>query len=119
VEVLSVDAKTKGKARRIKISESISAFKEELRAITFEPIYGDSVKDIITRLTAKIQEISEKYDYDIEFPKKAEVETDGNIYYFDYQLKVKTKSGTKRLTMRVQYIMYDQEGWVGMITEVE
>ncbi|WPX07523.1 hypothetical protein SOJ17_000636 [Metallosphaera sedula DSM 5348] len=100
------------------MTESISAFKEELRAITFEPIYGDSVKDIITRLTTKIQELSEKYDYVIEFPKKAEVETDGNIYYFTYNLRVRTKAGVKRIQVRVQYIMYDQEGWVGMITEI-
>ncbi|AWR98879.1 hypothetical protein [Metallosphaera hakonensis] len=113
-----VDVKTKGKNRRIRITENISAFKEELRAITFEPIYGDSVKDIITRLTAKIQELSEKYDYTIEFPKKADVETDGNIYYFTYNLKVKTKGGLKKIQIKVQYIMYDQEGWVGMITEI-
>lgn len=113
-----VDAKTRGKQRKIRMTESISAFKEELRAITFEPIYGDSVKDIITRLTTKIQELSEKYDYMIEFPKKADVETDGNIYYFTYNLRVRTKGGVKRIQVKVQYIMYDQEGWVGMITEI-
>ncbi|QKR00463.1 hypothetical protein GWK48_08830 [Metallosphaera tengchongensis] len=113
-----MNARAKNKTRKVKLNESISTFKEELRAITFEPIYGESVKDIITRLTTKIQEIAEKYDYVVEFPKKAEVETDGNIYYFSYVLKVKTKVGIKRVEIKVQYIMYDHEGWVGMITSI-
>ncbi|AEB95527.1 MAG: hypothetical protein QXR57_03635 [Metallosphaera sp.] len=113
-----MDAKTRKKTRRVRVTESISAFKEELRAITFEPLYGDSIKAIITKLTAKIQEISEKYDYSVEFPKGAEVETDGNTYYFVYNLKIKTKVGTKRVQMEVQYMMYDQESWVGMITKI-
>lgn len=109
------------KKQKLKSSknESISAFKQELFALSFEPIYGDSLKDIITRLTAKIQELAEDYGYQVEFPKKAEVETDGNIYYFKYSLKVKTKFATKRLRLTVQYIMFDNNEWIGLITEIK
>lgn len=100
-------------------SENISAFKQELLALSFEPIYGDSLKDIITRLTARIQGLAEEYGYQVEFPKKAEVETDGNIYYFKYSLKIKTKSTAKRLKLTVQYIMFDNNEWIGLITELK
>ncbi|ARM74982.1 hypothetical protein [Acidianus manzaensis] len=100
-------------------NESISAFKEELSALEFEPIYGDSIKDIIARLTTKIQELAEDYGYQIEFPKKAEIEVDGNIYYFNYNLKIKTKFNIKRLKVNVQYIMFDNNEWIGLITEIK
>ncbi len=115
----------KGKTREKSTSnirkgrESISAFKEELRSMTFEPFYGENIKSIITRITSKIQSLAEDYGYDIEFPKKAEMEIDGNIYYFNYTLKVKTKTSTKKITLQVQYIMYEEENWVGMITDVK
>jgi hypothetical protein len=115
----------KGKTREKSTSsirkgrESILAFKEELRSMTFEPFYGENIKSIITRITSKIQSLAEDYGYDVEFPKKAEMEIDGNIYYFNYTLKVKTKTSTKKITLQVQYIMYEEENWVGMITEVK
>lgn len=113
--------KTRTESRRKKLSkgESIAAFKEELRSLTFEPIYGDTIKSIITSITTKIQTLAEEYGYEIEFPKRAEIETDGNIYYFIYTLKVKTKITTKRIRLHVQYIMYEEENWIGIITEVK
>ncbi|MQL55676.1 hypothetical protein GFB69_07975 [Acidianus ambivalens] len=107
------------KQRKVRSNESISAFKEELRALSFEPIYGESVKDIIMRFTTKIQELAEQYGYEIEFPKKAGVETDGNIYYFVYNIKVKTKMSVKKLKISIQYIMYDNNQWVGLITGIK
>ncbi|EWG07554.1 MAG: hypothetical protein ASUL_03569 [Candidatus Aramenus sulfurataquae] len=115
----------KGKTREKSTSnirkgrESISAFKEELRSMTFEPFYGENIKSIVTRITSKIQSLAEDYGYDIEFPKKAEMEIDGNIYYFNYTLKVKTRTSTKKIILQVQYIMYEEENWVGMITDVK
>ena len=107
------------KQRKVRSNESITAFKEELRALSFEPIYGESVKDIIMRFTTKIQELAEQYGYEVEFPKKAEVETDGNIYYFAYNIKVKTKMSIKKLKISIQYIMYDNNQWVGLITSIK
>lgn len=115
---MKTDQTKKQKLRSSK-GESISAFKQELLALSFEPIYGDSLKDIITRLTTKIQELAEEYGYQVEFPKKAEVETDGNIYYFRYTLKVKTRFVTKQLKLTVQYIMFDSNEWIGLITEIK
>ncbi|AWR98191.1 hypothetical protein DFR86_02330 [Acidianus sulfidivorans JP7] len=94
-------------------------FKQELAALTFEPIYGESIKDIIARLTIKIQQLAEEYGYQIEFPKKAEIETDGNIYYFSYTLKIKTKFSIKKLKMNVQYIMFENNEWIGLITGIK
>ncbi|EZQ11006.1 hypothetical protein [Candidatus Acidianus copahuensis] len=107
------------KKRKSYRSESISAFKEELRAMSFEPIYGDSVKDIMIRLTAKIQELAEGYAYQVEFPKKADIETEGDVYYFNYTVKVKTPFSVKKLGINVQYMMFDEKIWVGMITKVQ
>jgi hypothetical protein len=112
---------TRGKEQQKKrrYTESIAAFKKELKALSFEPIYGESIKDIIARLTVKIEEIANQYKYSVEFSEKAEIETEGDIYYFIYPIILKTKTGRKKVYIHVQYLMYDQNQWVGMITGVK
>jgi len=101
-------------------TERIDAFKKELRALTFEPIYGSSIKEIAANLTIKIQNIAEEYGYKVEFPEKSEVEIEGDVYYFSYPIKIITSNNTvKRIKIVVQYIIYDENRWIGMITEVK
>ncbi|ACP36890.1 conserved hypothetical protein [Sulfolobus islandicus Y.G.57.14] len=112
---------TRGKEQQKKrrYSESITAFKKELKALSFEPIYGESIKDIIARLTVKIEDIANQYKYAVEFPEKAEIEAEGDVYYFIYPITLKTKTGRKKIYLHVQYLMYDQNQWAGMITGVK
>jgi hypothetical protein len=104
-----------------KTNESIIAFKKELKAISFEPIYGKGVKDIITRLTVELEKIATEYGYEIEFPEKAKTEIEADVYYFDYEIKIKTKLSIKKMRLQVQFIngAYEDGGWTGMITAVE
>ncbi|MEM0122783.1 MAG: hypothetical protein QXF93_04755 [Saccharolobus sp.] len=113
-----MNTRGKEKQKKRRYSESISAFKKELKALSFEPIYGESIKDIITRLTVKIEEIANQYKYSIEYPEKAEVDAEGDTYYFIYPITIKTRSGKKKIYVNVQYFMYDQNQWVGMITGI-
>jgi len=84
-----------------------------------EPIYGENIKDIITRLTSKLEEIAESYGYEIEFPERAKKDIEGDIYYFVYPIKVKTRHGFKKINLEVQYMIYDEGKWMGVITEVK
>jgi len=110
--------KSKQKARKRLYSESLSALKKELRALTFEPIYGESLKEIAAKLTAKIQEIVESYGYEVEFSERAKKEVEGDIYYFIYPLKIKTKHSTKKIYLEVEYLIYDENTWMGIVTDV-
>lgn len=112
----SLATKKQHKKRKI---EKIDAFKKELKALAFEPIYGNSIKEIVTYLTIKIQEIAEEYGYKVEFPEEAEVEIEGEVYYFNYIINIHTKTGKRKVNINVQYIMYDEGRWMGMITEVK
>jgi len=116
---VTIKEKSKERQKKKKYNESILAFKKELRALSFEPIYGESMKDIITRLTVKIEELANQYGYSVEFPERAEVDTEGDIYYFIYPITLKTKTGKKKVNIHIQYIMYDQNQWIGMITSVK
>lgn len=117
---MDIKAKEKIQNKRRASYESILAFKKELKALAFEPIYGESIKEIAAKLTSKIEKLAEEYGYDVMFSEKSEVEIEGDIYYFDYVIRVKTKNAEiKKLKIRVQYIMYDQNYWMGLITEVK
>ena len=105
--------------KRKKSKESILAFKKELRALILEPFYGDSMKDILTRITSKLEELAESYGYEIEFPERSRKDIEGDIYYFIYPIKVKTKHGYKKINLEVQYMIYDEGKWLGVITEVK
>jgi hypothetical protein len=111
--------RSKQQKKRKKSKESILAFKKELRAMMLEPIYGENIKDIITRLTSKLEEIAESYGYEIEFPERAKKDIEGDIYYFVYPIKVKTRHGFKKINLEVQYMIYDEGKWMGVITEVK
>lgn len=111
--------RSKQQKKRKKSKESILAFKKELRAMMLEPIYGENIKDIITRLTSKLEETAESYGYEIEFPERAKKDIEGDIYYFVYPIKVKTRHGSKKLNLEVQYMIYDEGKWMGVITEVK
>ncbi len=116
---MDIKTREKNQNKRRLSAESILAFKKELKALAFEPIYGESIKEIAAKLTAEIEKLAEEYGYEIIFSEKSEVEIEGDIYYFDYIIKVKTKhNGIRKMKVRVQYIMYDQNYWVGLITEV-
>ncbi|QIW24958.1 hypothetical protein EWF20_13020 [Sulfolobus sp. S-194] len=110
--------KPKQKVRK-RTSESIVTLKKELKALTFEPIYGESLKEIVTKLTTKIQEIIESYGYEVEFPERAKKEVEGDVYYFIYPLKIKTKHSTKKVYLEVEYLIYDENAWMGIITDVK
>ncbi|AHC52374.1 hypothetical protein SUSAZ_11150 [Sulfolobus acidocaldarius SUSAZ] len=107
------------KTRKKRVSrESITAFKKELKSLSMEPIYGESLKDILARLTSKLEEVALSYGYEIEFPERAKKEVEGDVYYFIYPIKVKTKHGEKRLTLEVEYMLYEEGRWMGIITDV-
>ncbi|BFH72569.1 hypothetical protein SJAV_05130 [Sulfurisphaera javensis] len=110
--------KSKQKGRK-RASESIAALKKELRALTFEPIYGETLKEIAAKLTTKIQEIIESYGYEVEFPERAKKDVEGDVYYFVYPLKIKTKHGIKKIYLEVEYLIYDENAWMGIITDVK
>ncbi|MEM0374036.1 MAG: hypothetical protein QXV69_05545 [Sulfolobaceae archaeon] len=116
----SSTTRRKQQKQKKKRLERIDAFKKELKALAFEPIYGNSIKEIAANLTIKIQEIAEEYGYKVEFPEKAEVEIEGDIYYFSYPIKVITSANIiKRIKILVQYMLYDEKRWIGMITDIE
>lgn len=75
------------------------------------------MKEIATRFTTMIQQMAERYGYDVEFPERAQTEIDGETYYFVYQVKVRTKAGPKKIYIEAQYFLYDG-AWMGMITNV-
>ncbi len=110
-------ARTRSKSAQAK--ESIIAFKRELLALTFEPIYGSSFKDVLTRLTVKIQELASSYGYEVEFANRATKVSEGDGYYFEYPLKVKKGSMTRKLRLGVQYLFYEDGKWVGMLVDVK
>ena len=110
---------TQQRKKRSKSKESISAFKKELKALTLEPVYGENIKDIITRITAKLQQLAESYGYEIEFPERAKKDIEGDIYYFVYPIKVKTKHGYKKIYLEVEYLIYDEGRWMGIITDIK
>jgi len=111
--------KSKQKGHKRSYSESLSALKKELRALTFEPIYGESLKEIAAKLTTKIQEIVESYGYEVEFSERAKKEVEGDVYYFIYPLKIKTKHSTKKIYLEVEYLIYDENAWMGIITDIK
>lgn len=110
--------KSKEKKKR-RASESIITLKKELKALTFEPFYGGSLKEIVTKITTKIQEIIESYGYEVEFPERARKDIEGDVYYFEYPLKIKTKHGYKKIYIQVEYLIYDENAWMGMITDIK
>lgn len=111
--------KSKQKGRKRSYSESLTTLKKELKALTFEPIYGESLKEIVAKLTTKIQDIIESYGYEVEFSDRAKKEVEGDVYYFIYPLKIKTKHGTKKIYLEVEYLIYDENAWMGIITDVK
>lgn len=119
--MLIVTQKARKLTQKKRVNESILAFKKELKAITFEPFYGSTIKDIIAKLTVKLEEITSEYGYEIEFPEKAKTEIEGDIYYFEYDVKIKTKVSNKKITIQVQFmnVTYEQGGWMGIITSVK
>ncbi len=115
-----MNQKTRKITQKKRVNESITAFKKELKAISFEPFYGNGIKDIIAKLTVKLEEIASQYGYEIEFPERARTEIEGDIYYFEYDVKVKTKISAKKITVQVQFmnVTYEQ-GWMGIITSIK
>ena len=104
-------------AKAVKGRESLIVFKKELKSLTFEPTYGGSMKEIATRFTTIIQQLADRYGYDVEFPERAQTEIDGETYYFVYLVKVKTKGGARNMYIEAQYFLYEGS-WMGMITNV-
>ena len=99
--------------------ESFTPFKKELVAMSFEPLYGRSIKEILIRLTSLIQDIASSYGYEVEFSPRFSKILDGDSVYFEFPVTVKGRKTSKKLKLGLKATFYEDGIWVGMLVDVK
>ena len=111
--------KLKAKEKPVKQGESFTPFKKELIAMSFEPLYGRSIKEILIRLTSLVQEIASSYGYEVEFSPRFSKILDGDSVYFEFPVTVKGRNASKKLKLGLKATFYEEGRWVGMLVDVK